>query len=136
MTRISIFCAIAALAVAGCGGGSDNKSSSASTTTTTSTSSGGAAAGDLSLTAVKEGLKFDKSSLNAKAGKVTITMTNDSPLSHDVAIKGSGVDQTGDAVGQGQTSTVSADLKPGTYTFFCSVDGHEAAGMKGNLTVK
>ena len=36
----------------------------------------------------------------------------------------------------GGTSTVTATLKPGTYTFYCSVDGHEAAGMKGTLTVK
>jgi uncharacterized cupredoxin-like copper-binding protein len=31
---------------------------------------------------------------------------------------------------------VSADLKPGTYTFLCTVDGHAAAGMKGTLTVQ
>ena len=42
----------------------------------------------------------------------------------------------GAVVGQGGTSTVTAKLKPGTYTFYCSVDGHEAAGMKGTLTVK
>ena len=32
-------------------------------------------------------------------------------------------------------ATVSTDLKPGTYTFLCTVDGHADAGMKGTLTV-
>jgi plastocyanin len=62
-------------------------------------------------------------------------MTNRGPLEHDVAIKGNGVDEKGQVVGQGGKSTVTADLKPGTYTFYCSVDGHEAAGMKGTLIV-
>jgi uncharacterized cupredoxin-like copper-binding protein len=31
---------------------------------------------------------------------------------------------------------VSTSLKPGSYTFYCTVDGHEAAGMKGTLTIK
>ena len=36
----------------------------------------------------------------------------------------------------GGTSTIDiANLKAGTYTFYCSVPGHEAAGMKGTLTV-
>jgi uncharacterized cupredoxin-like copper-binding protein len=26
-------------------------------------------------------------------------------------------------------------LKPGTYTFYCTVPGHAAAGMKGKLVV-
>jgi uncharacterized cupredoxin-like copper-binding protein len=42
----------------------------------------------------------------------------------------------GPVVSNGGISTVTAALKPGTYTFYCSVDGHEAAGMKGTLTVK
>ena len=36
---------------------------------------------------------------------------------------------------QGGTRTLTLTLPPGTYTFYCSVPGHEAAGMKGTLTV-
>lgn len=139
MKRLITLCAVGALAVAGCGGGDDNNdagSSAAPAETTTTEASSGGGGGELQLTAVKEGLAYDKKTLSASAGSVTITMKNDSSLSHDVSIQGSGVNEMGNAVGEGDTSTVSADLKPGTYTFYCSVDGHEAAGMKGALTVK
>jgi uncharacterized cupredoxin-like copper-binding protein len=61
-------------------------------------------------------------------------MTNPSPLQHDIAIKG-GVNAKGEVVGQGGKSVVTADLKPGKYTFYCSVDSHESAGMNGELDV-
>jgi plastocyanin len=74
----------------------------------------------------------------AKPGKVTLKMLNPSFISHNVAISGKGLKKPvlGKVVGKGKTSTVTATLKKGTYTFFCSVDGHEAAGMKGTLVVK
>jgi plastocyanin len=81
-------------------------------------------------------LKFLASSASAKAGKVTLRMKNMSSVQHDIAITGNGVSQIGSVVSGGGVSTVSTTLKPGTYTFYCSVDGHEAAGMKGTLTVK
>ena len=62
-------------------------------------------------------------------------MDNPSGVPHAVAIEGNGVDTDGKTVSNGGTSTVSADLKPGTYTFYCPVPGHKAAGMKGTLTV-
>jgi uncharacterized cupredoxin-like copper-binding protein len=129
--------------VAGCGGGNDNNSSSnAGTTATTSTTpttttkpSGGG--GNIKISADPSGaLKFDKSSLSAKSGKVTIKMDNPSPVEHAVAIEGNGVDVDGDTVGKGGVSTVAANLKPGKYTFYCPVDGHKDAGMKGTLTIK
>ena len=89
-------------------------------------------AATLSVSADKSKLKFNKSSLRAKHGKVTIKMANPSSLRHSVAIKGKG---KGKVVGKGGTSTVSATLKKGRYTFYCTVPGHEAAGMKGTLTV-
>jgi uncharacterized cupredoxin-like copper-binding protein len=148
--------AVGAFVVAGCGSGnsssSDTGSSSSDTgaatpppattdTTTTDTGSsssgGGGAAQDLKLSADPTGqLKFDKTTLDAKAGKVTLTLDNPAPLPHAIAVEGNGVDMDGKTVTKGGTSTVTADLKPGTYTFYCPVPGHRQAGMEGKLTVK
>jgi plastocyanin len=147
LKRVPVLVAIplSVLAIAGCG--DDNKSSDTSTaattptteTTTTETSTNESSGGQpttLSLSADASAIKFDKTKLDASAGKVTIDMKNPSALQHNVAISGNGVDEEGKVVGQGGTSTVTADLKPGKYTFLCTVDGHEQAGMKGTLTVK
>ena len=137
MKRLSILAAVALVALAGCGG-SSNSTSTASTASGGSSSSGGGGGGgggqQLSLQADKSQLKFNTNKLTTKAGKVTITMTNPSPLQHDISIKG-GVSAKGPVVGQGGKSTITVTLKPGKYTFYCSVDGHEAAGMNGELDV-
>jgi mono/diheme cytochrome c family protein len=75
--------------------------------------------------------KFKKAT--AKAGKVTLASKNDSSVPHDIGIKGG---PTGPEVSGGKTSQITTNLKPGSYTFYCSVPGHEQAGMKGTLTVK
>jgi uncharacterized cupredoxin-like copper-binding protein len=140
------FALVAVLAVAGCGSSNDNNSSSntsstpaapATTSSTPSSSGGGAAGGKLKLSADPSGqLKFDKSSLSAKSGSVTIDMSNPSSVPHGVGIEGNGVDKEGKTVNQGGTSTVTAKLKPGKYTFYCPVPGHRQAGMQGTLTVQ
>jgi uncharacterized cupredoxin-like copper-binding protein len=95
-----------------------------------------AAATTLKLAANPAGqLAYDTKQLSAKAGKVTIDMTNSSPIEHDVAVaQGSAV------VGQtpvftGGSKSVTLTLKPGTYKFYCTVPGHRQAGMEGTLTV-
>ena len=138
--------AAAALAAAGCGS-SDNSSSTGSTSSsgggapagTTSSSSSAGGGQTLKLDADKSGaLTFTTDKLSAKAGKVTIEMTNPSGVPHSIAVEGNGVDKDSPqtSVADGQTATVSATLKPGTYEFYCPVDGHKQAGMKGTLTVK
>jgi mono/diheme cytochrome c family protein len=83
-----------------------------------------------------DGTAFEYTKASGSAGQVTFVMPNKSPLVHDISIKGGGIDKKGNEVPQGGTSTVSAVLKPGKYTFYCSVPGHEQAGMKGTLTIK
>ena len=145
MTRMPTILALgaaAALAVAGCGGGGGSTGTSASSTpgaatSTPAPSSSGGASTKLSLSADPSGnLKFNKSSLSAKAGTVTITMDNPASIPHGVAVEGNGVDKDGQIVQKGGKSTVTVNLKPGKYTFYCPVPGHRQAGMQGTLTVQ
>ena len=125
-----------ALVIAGCGGSYSSGSSTSNHTNASSTTTGGGQV--LTLSADPGGqLRFDKSTLKAKPGKVTLKMTNpmSAGMDHAIAVKGNGVDSDGQTVAPGQTSTVTVTLKKGTYEFFCPVPGHEQAGMKGTLTV-
>jgi plastocyanin len=142
--------ALGLIALSGCGSSSSSSSSpstpatpavAASTTSASSTpasSSAGAAGSALSLEANREGqLEYNTKSLSAKAGKVTIDFTNRAPLGHNVTVETS----AGATVGatptfQGGSKTLTVDLKPGSYKFFCSVPGHRMAGMEGTITVK
>lgn len=82
------------------------------------------------------GLLFQFKDATATAGQVTIESKNDESIGHNIAIEGNGVSQAGQVVQGGATSKISVNLKPGTYTFFCSVPGHRQGGMEGKLTVK
>jgi plastocyanin len=78
-------------------------------------------------------LAYTVKSAEAKAGKVTIESQNDASVPHNIALKGG---PEGEVVQGGKVSTITANLRPGRQTFYCSVPGHEQAGMKGTLTVK
>jgi plastocyanin len=144
LTLIAVLCALALVAV-GCGGDdNDNESSGSSANTETSGSGGGASdtgggggAQTLKLVADPGGaLKFDKSTLTAKAGKATVVLDNPSSLPHAVEVEGQGIEEETDTIGKGETAKVTVTLKPGKYEYYCPVDGHKAAGMKGTLTVQ
>ena len=136
MTRIlAILGAALVLAIAGCGGGGDSSSGSGGSSGSSSSSSGGGGQ-QLALASPSDGsLKFDKTTLEAKAGTVTINYDNPSTTAHAVEIEGNGVEEKSDTITGGKTS-VTADLKPGKYTFYCPVDSHRSQGMEGTITVK
>ncbi len=149
LSLIALLCALA-IPVAGCGDDDDDSSGGggADTSTQAEDTGGGYSKGDdgggasggggetLKISADPDGaLKFDKSSLTAKAGKVTIVMDNPSDLPHAVEIEGDGVEVAGDTVMKGGVSKASADLKAGEYEFYCPVGNHADAGMEGTLTV-
>ena len=142
--------AVGALVLGGCGGSKSTSSSAATPPATTAATTGSTAttqstpaapsapASVLSLAANPEGqLKFNTTSLTAKAGKVTIDFANKSSLAHNATVESS----SGSVVGatptfSGESKTLSLNLKPGTYKFYCSVPGHRQAGMEGTLVVK
>jgi mono/diheme cytochrome c family protein len=94
-----------------------------------------AKAGALTIPADPTGaLAYTSDKANAPAGPITIASPNESPIQHNIALKPGG--PVGPVVGTGGNSTFKFTLKAGTYTFYCSVPGHEAGGMKGTLTVK
>ena len=135
MTRraLSLVLVLAALilALSACGGGS----SSSSTTPATTGGGGGGGGSTVKISADPSGaLKYEQTDVSATAGSITIDFTNMSSLPHDVTIEGNGASGATDQITDSTTST-TVDLDPGTYTFFCSVDGHRAAGMEGTLTV-
>jgi plastocyanin len=120
------------LAFSACGGGSN----SSSTTPATTGGGGGGGGSTVKISADPSGaLSYEQTDVSATAGSITIDFTNMSSLPHDVTIEGNGASGATDEITNSSTST-TVDLEPGTYTFFCSVDGHRAAGMEGTLTVK
>ena len=90
------------------------------------------------LSAGANELAYNVTKLAAPTGPVRLVLTNRSDLAHNIALRGPKLakPRLGRIVGRGKRSVVAfANLPPGRYTFYCSVFGHEAGGMKGTLTV-
>src|SRR3954471_10869670 len=124
--------AAGALAAAGCGSGSGSSSSSASggsgASQTTASSSGGGTTVKMDASEYK----FAPATVKAKAGTVTIDLKNTGQFPHAIKIQGGSSSQI---IQGGQSTSLKANLKAGTYTFFCPVPGHREKGMVGKLTV-
>ncbi len=147
--------AIAPIAlVAGCGSSSSSSANSTTTasvtapaattpastapTSTAPTSTTPAKASTVAVAADPSGaLAYVQKSLAAPAGKVTFNFTNTSPVQHNLTFE---VASTEHELGGTKTitngsATLTLTLPKGKYHYYCSVPGHEAAGMSGILTV-
>jgi plastocyanin len=148
---VALALVIASLALAACGGSDDSSSSAETQPQSGGTAEGGGestgaeaeggtagSASAVDISAVEgSDLAYEQKSVDATAGKVTVNFTNPQAIPHDVDIEDASGEDVGetDLVSEGSAS-VEIDLKPGTYTFFCSVPGHREAGMEGTINVK
>lgn len=121
--RAAIGLTAAALGLAACGGGGGESAPDGPTKTAT----------DGKITVTSDGLNYDVGTIEVTGGKLDVTYVNDDSQAHNFTIR----DLDGSAVAEaGATATASWRLEPGeTYTFFCSISGHEAQGMKGVIVV-
>jgi plastocyanin len=120
---LALMLAAGVLTAAGCGGDDDDGGSS------------GASGETLTVTADPGGaIKWDKSELSAKAGKVTLKIVNESDVPHAIEVEGNGVEEETKTV-TGGDAEVTVDLKAGEYEYYCPVGQHKKT-MKGTLTVE
>lgn len=70
-------------------------------------------------------------------GKVTFEVKNTGKIQHDLVVSGPGVSGAAKTplLTPGQTAKLTVTLVAGSYTLYCSVAGHRAAGMSAKLTV-
>ncbi|MDA1096878.1 MAG: cupredoxin domain-containing protein [Chloroflexi bacterium] len=126
MRRLVLLTVVLALsmAVVACGGGSGS-----------GTGTGSGTGGGAALSIEAHDLSFTPVVLNASVGQtVNLTLSNKGAIDHDVTIPG--LNASTGLVGAGASTVLTfTPTAAGTYPFFCSVLGHEAAGMKGTLTV-
>ncbi len=81
---------------------------------------------------------FNPSTISAPSGKVVFYLVNAGTVSHDMIIRDSSNNRVAgsELISSGDSIVFTVDnIAAGTYTFYCDQNGHEAAGMKGTLTV-
>ena len=116
---------LAVLVSAGCGSDGDDE-----------TGGDTAAAGGESLALTATEYKFDPADLTVDAaGKVTFTVSNDGQQTHALEVEGNGIEEETDSIAAGESGTLTVDLEPGEYEFYCPIDGHREQGMEGEVVV-
>lgn len=78
---------------------------------------------------------YEEAPTTAEAGELTLGLDNQGSAPHDVTIE-EAEDETVVEANGGETATGTIELEPGSYTYYCSVPGHRAAGMEGSLEVQ
>ena len=137
MRRTLLALALTGTLLAGCGGDDEEPAATPAATAEEPAAGGGGSGDTLAVSSPADGsLKFDQTELTAPAGTVTIDYDNPSGVPHAVAIEGDGVDAVGETVTDAKAPPLTAELKAGTYTFYCPVGQHREAGMEGQLTVE
>lgn len=88
------------------------------------------------VTVIGTEFAFSPALITVSAGeKVKLTFRNNGGAPHNLVIEGLGVSIK--TIGGSRTDTIEFTAPaPGIYPIFCSVSGHRAAGMEGQLIVE
>ena len=87
------------------------------------------------LSAPVSGLRYDQKTVRAHPGRIKIIFLNRSALKHNVNVENGEHELGKTKTITKATTTLTVTLKAGKYNFYCSVPGHEDAGMHGTLIV-
>ncbi|HEX6384748.1 MAG TPA: plastocyanin/azurin family copper-binding protein [Anaerolineae bacterium] len=99
-------------------------------------SSGGTSPdGNATVNVIAEEFKFALDSSRLNAGVTTFVIKNSGFMQHDFEISGNSIEQKTEEINPGESVEMTVELEPGTYTYRCTIPGHEQLGMRGTLTV-
>jgi len=108
--------------------------SSSSAGSSAPASDGAAEAGSITATEADFSISLDEDSL--PAGSYEIEVVNNGSSTHDLAVEqGGNKIANSDSIGPGDSTTLTVDLAPGEYVFYCSIGNHRAMGMEMTVEV-
>jgi plastocyanin len=102
-----------------------------------STPTGSADAGETRTVTATEGEMFIKLSEDSfSAGSYTFEVVNSGSATHNFMVERDGNKVAGtESISPGSSTTLTVDLEPGQYVFYCSIDNHRAMGMEVKVMV-
>ena len=135
--------ALALSGLAACSSSGTSSSSSTSTSTSASdpaaSSAGSSSSGQSSATAItatEADFSIKLASTNLTAGSYTITVDNQGRATHNLIVEKDGANVAkSDTLAPGASGTVTVDLQPGSYVFYCGIGNHRAMGMEVTVNV-
>ena len=70
------------------------------------------------------------------AGRVAFNVENGGKEKHAFEIEGNGIEEKTGELSRGDSASLELELRPGTYTIYCPVNGHADKGMRRTLRVE
>jgi uncharacterized cupredoxin-like copper-binding protein len=133
-TPAAAVAAAARLALAAAGCGEKRESGTGTGGASTATQAAGPATGTVEVTETE--FKLDPASPQIpKAGTIEFKVSNEGATEHALEIETSSGEIETKPIAPGKSATLKADLKAGTYEWYCPIDGHKDKGMKGEIVV-
>jgi uncharacterized cupredoxin-like copper-binding protein len=137
-TAGALVVAVALALLTACGGGSSSSAggTSASSTPVGTSAGGGSPSSGQTVTATEADFSITLERSDLAAGTYDITIVNKGHATHDLVVERSGSQvAASDTVAPGASTTLTVDLTPGDYVFFCSISNHRAMGMETDVHV-